>query len=116
MVTFPYQNPVYQPAMRLISGITNAVIPTVTTSFAHQYVTGTIVRIDITQANGMYQLNQQTSPISVSGPTTFTIAIDTTNYDTFVASTPATIAPAQVVPVGEVSSTLAAATVNVLPL
>ncbi len=110
-------SPVFGPAMRLISSITNAVVPTVTTTFDHGYVDGTIVRFDIPPAMGMPQINQQTSPIVVTGLTTFTIAIDTTNYQPFVV--PVGLGPfvdvcGQCVPIGELNETLKAAVVNQL--
>src|ERR1700679_3621730 len=119
MVTGTYYanpNPVYQPAMRLISAITNSFPATITTTFAHQYISGTIVRIDIPFADGMQQLNQQTAPITVINTTQFSIPIDTTLYTAFaipVGAPPFINTAAQVVPVGEISSTLDAATVNV---
>lgn len=110
-------SPVYQPAMRLISAITQAFPATVTTTFAHQYVTGTIVRLDIPPADGMQQADQFEGPINVTSTTQFTIPLDTTKFDPFAI--PGSPAPyvnvcAQVVPIGEVTETLAAATVNVL--
>jgi len=109
--------PTFQPYATVAASITRAPIPTVTTTFAHNYVDGTIVRFDIPPACGMYQLDQQTSPILVTGPTTFTISIVTTQYDAF--SKPVGLGPhinvcANIVPVGELSNTLAAAVVNVL--
>ena len=109
--------PVYQPAMRLIASITNSFPATVTTTFNHQYISGTIVRIDIPFADGMQQLNQQTAPITVISPTQFTIPIDTTRFEAFaIPVSPPTYVntAAQVVPIGEINSILAAATVNVL--
>jgi hypothetical protein len=114
---YAQMNPVFQPAMRIIAAITNSYPATVTTTFAHQYKSGTIVRLDIPPADGMQQISGQTFPILVTGSTTFTIPIDTTNFDVFAI--PAMPSPhvntcAMVVPVGEVSSTLLAATINVL--
>jgi hypothetical protein len=108
--------PVYQPAMRLIAAISNSNPGVVTTTFNHQYVSGTIVRLDIPAANGMPSLNQQIFPITVTSDTTFTIPIDTTNLGPFSIpmASPHVNTAAQVVPVGEITSTLAAATVNVL--
>ncbi len=111
-------NPIYQPAMRLIASITRAFPAVVTTTFAHQYYNGTIVRLDIPPADGMQQADQYVGAISVTSDTTFTIALDTTNFDAFAIPgmpSPATNICAQVVPIGEVSETLQAATVNVLP-
>lgn len=110
-------NPVFQPAMRIIAAITNSNPATVTTTFANQYKTGTIVRLDIPPACGMQQITGQTFPIFVTGPTTFTISVDTTNFDAFaipVSPPPSVNTCALVVPVGEVTATLLAATINVL--
>lgn len=110
-------NPVFQPAMRIIAAITNALPAVVTTTFAHQYKSGTIVRLDIPPADGMQQITGQTFPILVTGDTTFTIPVDTSNFDAFaipVSPSPHTNICAMVVPVGEVAPTLDAATVNVL--
>ena len=80
---YAYTHPVFGPAMRIISAITNAVVPQVTTTFAHGYVDGTIIRFDIPPALGMIQLDQMFSPIVVTGATTFTINIDTTTFAPF---------------------------------
>ena len=116
-------NPIYQPAMRIISAITNATTVTVTTSFAHLYVSGTIVRFDIPVGFGMEQINQQFGPITVTGSTTFTMPIDTTNYDVFQIPSYAllpsgivvSLQQAQCVPIGELSGQLTAAVQNTLP-
>lgn len=114
---YAYRTPIYGPAMRLISSITNATAATVTTTFDHDYVDGTIVRFDIPPACGMQQLDQQTAPIVVTGLTTFTIPIDTTLYAVF--SVPAGLGPfinvcPQVVPIGSENNTLEPAVVNQL--
>lgn len=130
-------NPSFQPAMRTIIAITNDVAATVTTSFAHQYVTGMIVQINLpvpTRRNrqgqvifgfGMDQINQQQGEIIVGpDPNSFIISINTTNYDAFVVppdvelpnGTFAQLQYAQVVPIGENNAMLSAATRNVLPI
>jgi hypothetical protein len=104
--------------MRLITAITQGLPAQVTTSFAHQYVTGTIVRLDIPPADGMQELTGQTATITVNSPTTFLIPIDTTNYTPFAipVSPPATTQVcAMVVPIGEDNAILTAAVQNVLP-
>lgn len=115
-MSFPIMNPVYQPAMRIVTAITNAFPAAVTTSFAHQYLTGTIIRLDIPPGYGMTQANQLFGDITVTGSTTFNISIDTTQFDTFITPVgfPDGYQNAQSVPIGELSSTLQAATVNVL--
>ncbi len=80
---FADPNPIFQPATRLIDSITNANPAVVTTTFAHQYLDGTIVRLDIPPADGMQQANQLTGTIVVLSPTTFAIDIDTTTFEPF---------------------------------
>lgn len=115
---FAYTNPVFQPAMRILQAITIASIASVTTTFNHLYITGTIVRLDIPVGFGMQQANQLTGTINVTGATTFLIDIDTTFFDPLLSfsSWPinATSYP-QVVPIGEDNSILTAAVQNTLP-
>jgi hypothetical protein len=117
-LNYAYQNPVFQPAMRVITAVTNAFPVTITTSFAHQYNSGLIVRINMPPHYGMDMLNQAYAPITVTSPTTFTMPIDTTTYTPFVVPplNPGHnwTAP-QVVPIGSVSSDIYLATQNVLP-
>jgi hypothetical protein len=110
-------NPIFQPAMRIIQSITNANPAIVTTTFAHLYISKTIVRLDIPVACGMQQANQLTGTIVVTGPTTFAIDIDTTFFDAFaIPVTPPSYVNtcAQVVPIGESNDILTAALHNVL--
>lgn len=114
---YAYQNPVFGPAMRIISSITNSAAALVTTTFAHGYVDGTIIRFDIPPACGMQQINQLTSPIVITSPTTFTIAINTSQFAPFVSP----VGLGQFidvcglsVPIGEENDTLKAAVVNQL--
>lgn len=81
-------NTLYIPAGKIITAITNANPARVTTSVAHNYVDGAIVRIIIPPAttlesHGMPQIDQQFAPITVIDPTNFFIAIDTTSYQPF---------------------------------
>jgi hypothetical protein len=111
--------PTYQPAMRVIANITNAAIATVTTTFAHQYRVGLIVRLDIPPTGGMIQANQLVGTIlSLPTPSSFTVDIDTTTFDAFITPTPVSFLgyqDSQVVPIGEINDILQGATVNVLP-
>ena len=101
--------PVFQPAMRIITSITNAQQALVTTSFAHQYRTGLIVRLYIPLYFGMQQANEKSGKITVTNSTQFLIDIDTTNFDAFVIP-PNRVPPndqtqyAQAVPFAEVNS------------
>jgi len=110
-------NPIFQPAMRLIASITNARQAVVTTTFAHQYRTGLIVRLDIPLACGMQQANHVVAPIIVVSPSVFIINLDTTDFDPFaipVGVSPHVDTCAQVVPVGEINEILTEATRNIL--
>lgn len=121
MAILALERPVYKPAMRIVSSISNSNPCVVSTTFGHGYVSGTIVRIDIPSGFGMYQINQQYAPITVTSPTTFTMPIDTTEYDVFsiplnpFLSPPISDQQAQAVPIGEINSILTAAVTNVLP-
>lgn len=110
--------PLFGPAMRLIAGITNSNPAIVTTTFDNGYITGTIVRFDIPFLCGMQQIDTMTAPIEVISPTTFSVPIDTTNFDVFAI--PAMPGGhdnicAQVVPIGEVNLELRAAVRNLAP-
>lgn len=110
-------NPLYQPAMRTITAITNAYPALVTTSFAHNYVDGTIVRLYIPPYFGMRQADLLFGTVTNNGVNTqFFIDIDTTLFDPFVV--PVTLwwmnFDAMVVAIAEENNTLQAATHNVL--
>ena len=114
---YAYRSPVFGPAMRIISAITNAEVPQVTTTFAHGYVDGTVIRFTIPPALGMIQLDQMSSPITVTGSTTFTLTIDTTTFTPF--SIPVGISSkidicGLSVPIGSENDTLAPAEINLL--
>jgi hypothetical protein len=111
-------NPIFQPAMRLIGAISQSNPAQLTTTFAHQYKSGTIVRLNIPQLDGMQELADTIWPITVTGATTFTVPVDSTTFSAFAIPVDPPFHEdtcAQVVPIGEITSTLAAATVNVLP-
>jgi hypothetical protein len=106
---------VFQLAMRVISSITNAPQAVVTTTIPHQYITGALVRFNITAYHGMPQLNQQVGEVTVLTDTTFSVNIDTTSYQPFSLPTMSKYTCSQVIPIGEDNSILTAATRNVLP-
>lgn len=115
---FALQDPIYQPAMRLIAAISQSNPATVTTTFAHLYNSGCIVRLDLPPAVGMQQANQFFGPITVTGTTTFTIPLNTTAFDPFmipVSPPPSENICAMVVPIGENAANLNSAFQNVLP-
>lgn len=107
------QNAPYQPAMRVVTAITNESPALVTTSFPHSFYDTDIVRIIIPRGFGMQQINGLFAPITVASPTTFYIDIDTTSFDTF--TDPAVDQFAQCIPISENSNTVDGATFNALP-
>lgn len=106
-------SPLYIPALRVISAITQATTASVTTSFAHGYISGTIVRLIIPITFGMVQANQLFGPITVTGNTTFTLPINTSGFDAF-AIPMGNKQEAQCVPFAEINSILTAAMRNAL--
>ena len=126
--------PVYVPALRDIYAITNAFPALVTTAYTggtaavngtmpgpHGYQSGLIVRLVIPPFFGMeapQTINGSQGVITVVDANSFTISLDTTNWGTFV--TPPlnpghSGSPAQVIPVGEVTSQLTQSFHNQLP-
>jgi hypothetical protein len=103
--------------MRIVTAITNGLPASVTTSFAHGYASGLIVRIVVPLGFGMQEINDLFGSIIVTGITTFDIDIDTTNFNAFTVpvTPPASLQYAQAVPIGEINSTVYLATKNVLP-
>lgn len=114
MAILAYPNPIYQPAMRIISNITKSNPAIVTTTFDHLYITGTIVRIDMPLKYGMQQINGMTGEIVVTAPTTFAISINSLFFDAYSIPSDPQQYP-QVVPIGENNSILTAAVQNTLP-
>ena len=112
--------PTFKPAMRLISSITQTNPVVITTSFDHDYLSGTILRIVIPMhyVYGMQQIDKLFGPITVTGTDTFTMPIDGTRFDALVipgVDAAHTYSYPYISVVGEVSSMLTAAVQNVLP-
>ena len=120
MSTIPYNifeeaNPAFKPARKNIDTITNASQALVTTINPHGYSSGLIVRLIIPIHKGMQEADQITGKITVTGANTFTIDIDTTLMDAFIAVVNPAISPlldvcAYVSPVGESNEMLSEAT------
>lgn len=114
--------PTIKPAVRIIEAITQSFPAVVTTSFPHSYGIGQIVRLRVPEGFGMTQVNNVQGTILAATDLTFAIDIDTTNFDPFVIPpnqvttlVDAQTQYAQVVPVGEVNTTLKYAWRDVLP-
>jgi hypothetical protein len=110
---YAQESPTYRPAMRIINAITRAATAQITTSFAHNYIDGLIVRILVPDRWGMRQINNQTGVVTVVDATNFTIPINSSNYDALAAPATPYLCP-QVVPIGELTSQLTGALQNVL--
>lgn len=124
MPDYAIQYPLCQPAMRIITAITNSFPAVVTTSFAHQYLNGLIVRLYIPAYYGMEQANKLSGTITVIDDVTFSLDIDTIPFDPFVVPVLeehigdfwfSNKELANVVPFGEVNSQTNGSTQNVLP-
>jgi len=113
-------SPTFQPALRLISSITQSNPVVITTSFDHDYISGTIVRINIPLplVYGMPEIDKLFGPITVTGTDIFTMPIDTTRFQALVIpgiDAAHTYAYPYVTAIGELTSILTAAVQNVLP-
>jgi len=95
------------PKRRLISDVTRSATAEVTTTQAHGYQTGQVVRVDVPAVYGM-KLYQQTS-IIVTGLTTFLTGIDTTSSLPFEAPvfSGEAFTQAQVIPITGVEENIA---------
>lgn len=105
----------WSPYSSVITNITQANPGVVTTVQPHGFLPGSYIRIDLQPDPtlfGMTQVNNQVYLITVLSPTTFSLNADTSNFDSFTAST--SLQSPQAIPVGEVSSTLANAEKNTL--
>lgn len=109
--------PVFKPAMRIVSDITQDFPALVTTTFNHLYIDGIVLRLIVPPGYGMVEANGLFGVILVQSPTTFTIDIETTYFNPFTipVTSPYDLQYAQCVPFGEINSTLLAAYQNVLP-
>jgi hypothetical protein len=89
--------PVYKPATRIITSITNANPAVVTTGlitypggvttitpFVHSYASGMIIRLMVPYYFGMREADETFGEIVVISTTSFFIDIDTTMFDAFI--------------------------------
>lgn len=107
-------SPTYEPSMKVISAITQANPCAVTTTTDHLYGTGMYVKFFFpVPIFGMKQINGKQGKITVTGATTFTVDIDSTQFDAFSVPVGNRQYP-QCLPTAEENSTLQFATHNVL--
>lgn len=109
-----------------IASITNGFPAVVTLTQNHDWQSGLYVRIDIPYPNSMSQLNGQISLVNILSPNSFSIPVNTTNYQPFTLGPQITVIPkppavpflvyaqqAQAVPVAEPTITLQNAVDNI---
>lgn len=98
------------PRSSIISNITNSSPAVVTVTQDHGYLDGLQVRMVFPGNFGMTQLNGNLFFITVLSPTSFSIPVDTSNFDSYNPGS--NLTPSQVIPVGEVADSLLQATRN----
>lgn len=101
----------FTPISRIVASITKSNPGVVTTTTDHGYLDGLYVRFYFPVNFGMYQVSGNVYQITVLTDDTFAINADTRTYDTFNAALSTRQSP-QVIPIAEVSSTLANAEKN----
>lgn len=113
-------NPIFYPRRRFITNITRASAAVVTTSVTHGYTVGQQVRFVVPAAYGMTQINGLTGNIIATNTSTtvnsFTVDINSSAFTAFAFPLTATVpfTAAEVIPVGEDTSTALAAGVDIL--
>ena len=95
----------YQPSVFDIAAITNGTTTLVTTVVNNNYVVGQLVRLLVSQLYGARQFNEQTAyVININSSTQFTLGLDSSSFDVFVANPTSGTTQPQVVAVGDVNS------------
>ena len=94
---------IWNPKKRVIGNITGASPAVVTTLVDHGYTTGQKVKMRVSAACGMTELDGQEVTVTYINASTFSIGVDTTGYTAFAFPLPAAVpfTPAEVIPFGE---------------
>jgi hypothetical protein len=88
-----------------IASITNGITTLVTTTTAHDYVVGQLVRLLISQLFGARQFNEQTAyVINIPSNTSIILALDSSSFDLFIPHPTLETTQPQVVAVGDVNT------------
>ncbi len=90
------------PGSLLITNITqsNPMVITYTNASDNSYIVGQLVILTVPNSYGMFQANGQSGTILALGVDTFTVNIDSSNYDAFVIPPPGQPQPASLAPAG----------------
>ena len=113
----PYSNPSiepqnFEPSRFEISAVALGASTTITTSVAHNYVIGQLVRLLIPEAYGSYQLNKLSGYV-ISTPASNQVTIDlnsSLNVNAFIASPTYGPTPPQIVAIGDINSGIQSST------
>jgi hypothetical protein len=104
----PYQNvpaqpQFYKPSRFVISAIALGQFTTITTNIDMNYVIGQLIRLIIPATFGTRQLNEMTGyVVSIPSANQIEVAIDSSRFDPFIASSAPT--QAQIVAVGDINN------------
>ena len=93
----------FVPCTQYIQSITQSNPATVTTTVPHGYKPGISVRLNIPIRCGMQQLSGNEYQATILGESTFSIPVNTTNFNPFFQTGSQ---PSLVIPVGESAETL----------
>ena len=99
----------FVPCLNYIQSITQSNPGIVTTTVPNGYYPGSILRLNIPKACGMQQLAGKQVNANIIDGSSFSIGIDTRDFDPFFQSGSQ---PATVIPMGEQGYTLENATIN----
>lgn len=95
----PYSD--YTPFLSYISNISNAYQAVITFTENHPYTVGELLGLRVSKPYGMTEVNNVTSKVLSTTPTTVTLALDTLNFTEFVYPPSGTVAvPAVAIPAG----------------
>jgi len=110
--TAPYNNPAitpqyYKPSRFVISDITLGKTTTVTTSTAHNYVVGQLVRLLVPNPYGAIDLNEQTGyVISIPSTTEVEIELDSSFFNVYINSPSYGPTSPQILAIGDINTPL----------
>lgn len=90
--------PYFVPAYRFIANITQAQNAVVTFTATHTYTPGEILSFRVSNAYGMYQMNNLQGRVLSTTNTTVTLDIDSSSFNPFVTPSSTGAYPAMAVP------------------
>jgi hypothetical protein len=104
----------YQPSRFVISGITLGQTTVVTTSVAHNYVIGQLVRLIIPPSFGCRQLNESSGYVlSIPTTTSVEVGIYSAGGNPYKSSSATTVA--QILAIGDINGGIISTTGNIVP-